>query len=241
MRAGRPNQINQINQIRRRIRSSITDLLITAGLKVVRGKDWRVMHGSERWGSFAAGAVCAIMALRLSDAWRQRQRERRRDQDGGDHEADWVSVVSEPLTAETLIARVASPKAGAIVTFSGVTRDNFDGREVVRLEYEGFAPMAEREMAKICRELREKWPDVTKIAMAHRTGLCPVQEASVIIAVSSPHRKDALEAAHFAIDTLKATVPIWKKEFYAAAGGEGAWKENKEWHKQRSAQSRGKQ
>ena len=99
----------------------------------------------------------------------------------------------------------------------------------------------EREMAKICRELREKWPDVTKIAMAHRTGLCPVQEASVIIAVSSPHRKDALEAAHFAIDTLKATVPIWKKEFYAAAGGEGAWKENKEWHKQRSAQSRGKQ
>ena len=146
--------------------------------------------------------------------------------------SDWVSVVSSPLDMQSLIARVASPKAGAIVTFSGVTRNNFNGREVVRLEYEGFESMAEREMAKVCREMREKW-DIIKVAMVHRTGVCPVQEASVIIAVSSAHRRDALEAAHFGIDRIKATAPIWKKEFYADANNPSAWKENKEWHDER--------
>jgi molybdopterin synthase catalytic subunit len=100
---------------------------------------------------------------------------------------------------------------------------------VVRLEYEGFVPMAEREMLKICKQIRSQW-DVERIAIIHRTGVCSVGEASVLIAVSSAHRKEALEAAHFAIDTLKATVPIWKKEFYK--GEEKVWKENKEWHEQ---------
>ena len=90
------------------------------------------------------------------------------DKEGEEDGGDWVRVVTTPLTAAPLIARVASPKAGAIVTFSGVTRDNFEGQEVVRLEYEGFAPMAEREMAKICAEARRRWPDLTRVAMAHR-------------------------------------------------------------------------
>ena len=189
--------------------------------------------------SFACGAVAALVALKLQESWRRRRAvdDKEGEKDGG----DWVRVVTTPLTAAPLIARVASPKAGAIVTFSGVTRDNFEGQEVVRLEYEGFAPMAEREMAKICAEARRRWPDLTRVAMAHRLGVCPVQEASVIIAVSSPHRKDALEAAHFAIDRLKATVPVWKKEFYGGGRGgreePGKWKENKEWHTDRQRQS----
>merc|ERR1712117_649651 len=85
--------------------------------------------------------------------------------------------------------------------------------------------MAEKELQKLCERVRERW-DVEKIAIFHRTGVVPLGEASVVIAISSAHRKESLEAVHFAIDDLKATVPIWKKEVYT--DGTNSWKENKE-------------
>lgn len=86
--------------------------------------------------------------------------------------------------------------------------------------------MAIKKMTAICEELRAKWPDIKNIAIFHRLGTVPVKEASVVIAVSSPHRETSLLSVQHAIDTLKSTVPIWKKELYA--DNEAAWKENKE-------------
>jgi len=138
---------------------------------------------------------------------------------------DLVEVTEAPLSLDRLVAFAGSPKAGAVSTFSGTTRDSFQGKKVVHLEYEAYKPMAEKELHKIAQQVREKWPDVLKVALAHRIGKVDIGEASVIIAISSPHRTDSLEAVHFAIDEIKATVPIWKKEFYEEGG---VWKENVE-------------
>lgn len=141
---------------------------------------------------------------------------------------DHVEIVAHPLVHDDVVKRVADDGAGAIVTFIGTTRDTFEHggelRNVEKLEYECFTPMALAKMRELCAAIRGTW-DVAKIAMAHRTGTVGVGESSVIIAVSSAHRREALEACHWAIDELKATVPIWKKEFFE--GGE-VWKENEE-------------
>ena len=133
-------------------------------------------------------------------------------------------VVSEPVDVNAVIARVASSKAGAIVTFQGVVRDNSLGRKVRYLEYEAYPPMAIAEMERIEEEARRRWT-VEKIAITHRLGRLEIGEASVVIAVSSPHRREAIEACHFAIDRLKQTVPVWKKEYWE--GGE-IWIENQQ-------------
>lgn len=138
---------------------------------------------------------------------------------------DHISVTEELLRVDTIVSRVSSTKAGAVATFSGTTRDNFNGKAVLRLEYEAYVPMAEKEMRTIAHLIRLKWPEVIKVAIVHRIGPVLLGEASVVIAVSSPHRRDALEAVDWAIDELKATVPVWKKEFYE--DGE-VWKENAE-------------
>jgi molybdopterin synthase catalytic subunit len=201
-----------------------------------------------------------------------------------------VEVLPEPLQLTRYTEFVADPGAGAIATFSGVTRDNFQGKSVLKLEYEAYVPMAEKVMMvrpqmtsdqhllpnfshaiqaddavkdqhtetvitqELCTEATTKW-DVRKVALAHKIGLCGVSQTSVIIAVSSAHRREALEvqcavhaaaeasqlrlafssilsgcavgiqACHWLIDELKARVPIWKKEFFE--GGE-VWKENAE-------------
>uniref|UniRef100_A0A8C0ZG16 Molybdopterin synthase catalytic subunit n=1 Tax=Cyanistes caeruleus TaxID=156563 RepID=A0A8C0ZG16_CYACU len=93
----------------------------------------------------------------------------------------------------------------------GTTRNNFEGKKVIRLEYEAYTSMAETEIKKICRDVRQKWPSVKHIAVHHRLGVVPITEASVIIAASSPHRAESLEAVMYCINTLKASVPIWKK------------------------------
>ena len=93
------------------------------------------------------------------------------------------------------------------------------------MEYEAYTPMALKQMRKMCSEMRARWP-VRKVVMLHRLGLCPVGEASVIIAVSAEHRAEAIKAAEWGIDNLKATVPIWKKERYQ--DGAASWKENAE-------------
>jgi molybdopterin synthase catalytic subunit len=123
-------------------------------------------------------------------------------------------VTEAPLVLERLSRAVSDRGAGAIVTFVGTTRDRNAGRRVVRLEYEAFASMAAKEMRALAAEAKRKWP-LRKIAMAHRTGRVAIGQASVAIAVSAAHRKEAFEACHWLIDRLKEIVPIWKKEHFA--------------------------
>jgi len=136
---------------------------------------------------------------------------------------DFVKLSNDLLSVEEAYRAVATSSAGGISTFVGATRDTFEGKAVLRLEYEAYEEMASKEMRKLCDKVRARW-DVKKMAVFHRLGVVPVGEASVIIAVSSAHRREAIEACHFAIDELKATVPIWKKEIYEDGS---TWKANK--------------
>lgn len=124
---------------------------------------------------------------------------------------------SEPLSLDAVVDEVRSPQAGAIATFTGTTRVQSRGRTVLHLDYEAYEEMAEQVMTQIAEELRGRY-DLCAIAIHHRTGRVDIGEASVMIAVSAPHRQDALAACKDAIDTLKSQVPLWKKEFYE--GGE---------------------
>ena len=133
---------------------------------------------------------------------------------GGSQDADWIQVTTEPLAERAVAAAVEDAGAGAIVLFSGVVRDQTGGRRVKFLEYEAHAPMAEAKMRGIGTAVRARWPDVKRIALVHRVGRLEIGESSVMIAVSSPHRRHAFEACHFAIDRLKETVPVWKKEYF---------------------------
>ena len=126
-------------------------------------------------------------------------------------------VTEEPLSLETVVAEVADERAGGIATFTGTVRRQSRGREVTHLEYEAYAEMAEDVMAKLAADLERRY-DLCAVAIHHRTGRVEIGEASVVIAVSAPHRQDALAACKDAIDTLKETVPLWKKEIYE--GGE---------------------
>lgn len=123
----------------------------------------------------------------------------------------------EPLVLDEAVREVASDDAGAIATFVGATRARSRGREVVRLEYEAYEGMAEIEMERIATELKARHALIA-VAIHHRVGVVGIGETSVVIAVSSAHRADALAACAEAIDTLKGTVPLWKKEIYV--GGE---------------------
>lgn len=105
--------------------------------------------------------------------------------------------------------------AGAIVTFDGVVRNQTKGRPVISLHYEAYPPMAVKEMRRIGGEIRERWPQIDRIGMIHRFGELAISESSIVIVVTSPHRKAAFEACQYAIDRLKQTVPIWKKEIFA--------------------------
>ena len=126
-------------------------------------------------------------------------------------------VTEEPLSLEAVAAEVADERAGAVATFTGTVRRQSRGREVTRLEYEAYAEMAEEVMAKLAAELEQRY-ELCAVAIHHRVGVLGIGEASVLIAVSAPHRQDALAACKDAIDELKERVPLWKKEVYA--GGE---------------------
>ncbi len=128
------------------------------------------------------------------------------------------TLSSSPLDAEEVSRRVAGPDAGGLVTFVGRVRAESRGHAIRRLEYEAYPGMAEREMEKIADEAARRWPG-TRVAIAHRVGPLEVGEAAVVIAAAAPHRAEAFEACRFAIDTLKQTVPIWKKE----VAEDGAW------------------
>ena len=117
--------------------------------------------------------------------------------------ANHVEVTSKPLDIAAISDLVTKPSTGATSLFVGTTRDNFAGKKVLRLEYEAYVPMAKKELVKLCERMRSKWPGIEACAIHHRIGTVPVTEASVVIAVSSPHRKESLEAVAWAIDNLK--------------------------------------
>ena len=106
---------------------------------------------------------------------------------------DLIQITNNRLDVAAISASVTDPGTGATSLFVGTTRDNFQGRKVLRLEYEAYEGMARKELDKLCQQVRSKWPEVHKIAIHHRLGLVEVTEASVVIAVSSPHRKESLE------------------------------------------------
>lgn len=122
-------------------------------------------------------------------------------------------VTSDPLDPRDVEAVVAAPDTGAVVTFSGTVRDHARGQTVTTLDYEAYAPAAEKMLAQIGDEIRERW-GLERVAIAHRTGTLQVGEASVVISVSSAHREAAFDACRYAIERIKQIVPIWKKEFY---------------------------
>ena len=123
----------------------------------------------------------------------------------------------EPLSVDAAIDEVASDEAGAVATFIGTTRIHSRGRTVTHLDYEAYEGMAEQVMSEIADELKARY-ELCEVAIHHRIGRVSIGERSVVIAVSAPHRQDALAACKDAIDTLKERVPLWKKEVYE--GGE---------------------
>ncbi len=128
-------------------------------------------------------------------------------------------VTSEPLSIEAISQKVVRPEAGAVVTFTGTVREFTKGKRTLYLTYEAYASMAEKQLKKIGDEIASRWPDAVT-AISHRTGKLGISDIAVVIAVSTPHRKDAYEANEYAIERIKQIVPIWKKE---------KWEDGEEW------------
>lgn len=138
---------------------------------------------------------------------------------GGSGADPRFEVTAEPLSADAVIKKVSNPYAGAIVTFVGTVREFTHGQRTVLLEYEAYPEMAVKKMAEIAAEIEAKWPGA-QVAISHRIGTLDIEEASVVIAVATPHRAAAFEAGRYAIERLKQIVPIWKKE---------VWEDGSEW------------
>jgi molybdopterin synthase catalytic subunit len=137
-----------------------------------------------------------------------------------DAERSLVRVTADPLSVDEALAFVADPAAGGTCVFVGTVRDQSDAGAVTALEYEAWDQLADRRLRELADQLFERWP-VRKVAMLHRTGRLAVGEASVVVAVSAPHRAEAFDACRHGIDELKVDVPIWKKE--SLISGEAEW------------------
>jgi molybdopterin synthase catalytic subunit len=134
---------------------------------------------------------------------------------------DWVVLCAEPLPLGQLATWPVVPGCGAVVLFAGTVRDHADGRPgVTSLDYEAYGEVALKTMWDIAEDLRSRWPATGRMAMLHRTGLLVPTDVSVVVSVSAPHRPEAFDAARFGIDTIKAKVPIWKRETWE---GGRAW------------------
>ena len=142
-----------------------------------------------------------------------------------------IEITHDPLDPEAITAKVRDAANGAIVPFLGTTRGRTAKRNVLHLEYEAYTPMAEKKLVEVAEEMRSKF-SVEDVFIAHRLGRLEIEEISLVVAVASPHRKDAFAACQYAVDRIKETVPIWKKEFFE--GGE-VWVESPEDHALKSA------
>ena len=131
--------------------------------------------------------------------------------------SDKILITDQALNPEEFTNRVRRDTSGAVVTFLGTTRDTFEGKRVIRLEYEAYEEMAYNKLEEIRQELKAEF-GVEDVAIAHRIGVVDIGQISLVVAVASPHRGEAFHACHEAVNRLKHIVPIWKKEFYE--GGE---------------------
>ncbi|HVB06077.1 MAG TPA: molybdenum cofactor biosynthesis protein MoaE [Acidimicrobiales bacterium] len=129
---------------------------------------------------------------------------------------DWVGLTEEPLPVAEALAWAVVPGCGGLVTFCGTVRDFSDGRdEVSSLDYEAYPEQVVPRLAALCAAARARWPEAGRIVLLHRVGHLEVREAAVVVCASAPHRAEAFALARFLIDTLKATIPIWKLERWA--------------------------
>ena len=125
-----------------------------------------------------------------------------------------IEITEQQLNAEIITNLVRRDSNGAVVTFLGNTRDNFEGKGVIRLEYEAYVKMAVKKLEEIRQEMMQEL-GIEDIAIAHRIGVVDIGETSLVVAVASPHRTEAFQACHKVVDRVKEIVPIWKKEVYA--------------------------
>lgn len=137
----------------------------------------------------------------------------------------YVSLTEDVLNPTRIIDMVRSPSVGAIVLFAGTTRDNFAGKQVIHLDYEAFPALAIPSLRNISTTAKSKW-SLHAVAVVHRLGRVPIGEESILIAVSSAHRKEAWEAGEWILEEVKRKTEIWKRESYAEPGEEPEWKEN---------------
>uniref|UniRef100_A0A1A8FPL6 Molybdopterin synthase catalytic subunit n=1 Tax=Nothobranchius korthausae TaxID=1143690 RepID=A0A1A8FPL6_9TELE len=140
---------------------------------------------------------------------------------------DVFKLSRDRLSVQEVVDTVSSSSCGAVSVFIGTTReDQVDGRKVVGLEYEAYESMVQSELTTLCADIRTRWPSVRHVCIHHRLGWVSVGEASVIMAISSPHRHEGQQAVQYCISQLKANAPIWKKEVYD--NQETSWRENSE-------------
>lgn len=134
----------------------------------------------------------------------------------------WLGLTDAALPIGEMYEWCVRPDCGAVVLFSGTVRDHAEGRsDVERLEYEAYEEMVEPKLAEIAAEARTRWPTIGRIVLVHRVGSLALGESSVVAAVSAPHREEAFAAARFAIDALKVSVPVWKREVWAGGSDWG--------------------
>lgn len=129
-----------------------------------------------------------------------------------------TALAEDPLSVDAAYAFATDPAAGAVVVFAGTTRDHSEGRGVAALSYEADAERARRQLTDLAADMAGRWPTVCAVWLEHRVGTLSIGEPAVVVAVSAPHRDEAFEAARYGIDTLKATVAIWKQEHWADGG-----------------------
>lgn len=138
---------------------------------------------------------------------------------------DFVHLSSEPLNVSNIITNASGDKtAGAINVFIGTTRDTFNGKNVIKLEYEAYNDMALKQLTELCRAARQRVDGIHSISIVHRIGIVPPAEASVVIVVVSTHRRESFSTTEWLLEELKREVAIWKKEIYK--GDEASWKQN---------------
>lgn len=124
-------------------------------------------------------------------------------------------LTHDPIDGQQLAELVRRDEAGAVALFYGVVRNHSEGRDVERLEYEAHESMAVRQMREVAVEAKRRFPDISEVGVWHRVGTLEIGETSLLVAVSSPHRKEAFEACHWTVDRVKEVVPVWKKEHWA--------------------------
>ncbi|MGB3614061.1 MAG: molybdenum cofactor biosynthesis protein MoaE [Elainellaceae cyanobacterium] len=137
------------------------------------------------------------------------------------HPGDRFSIAAQPLSLDAVYGHADDGANGAIVLMSGMVRNQTGGKPVDALDYQAYEPMALQVFRQIGAQIRQRWPEVTRVVIHHRTGRLTVGEISVLVAVGCPHRGEAFAACHYAIDTLKHTAPIWKKECFS--DGSHSW------------------